>query len=272
MDDLYQQIKLFFAQSPEEKMKVAVDENFRGYTPLNEETLDPKVQKQGDTKEGYYIGRHVDPDSEEAKLPLHGPNQFPDLQVLPEFQKITVAYFDAMSKLAYDVAQVFGQAVGAPDGFFAQPGVLDKPMAALRLLHYAAEKSDLDRGIFGAGAHTDYGLITLLSTDENAGLEIEYQNEWVPVPVRRDAFIVNIGDMAERWTNDRCRSTKHRVVNRLGVERYSVPFFYEPNFTCQVQVFPSCLTQDQPVPKYPVTTSGEHLMSKYRQTHADFAL
>lgn len=142
-------------------------------------------------------------------------------------------------------------------------------MAALRLLRYGAVKSDIQSGVFGAGAHTDYGLITLLSTDENPGLQIFLQGEWIDVPPRADAFIVNIGDMGERWTNGVFQSTRHRVVNLTGKERYSVPFFYEPNYSCSVACFPSCVSASNPA-KYAPTTSGEHLVEMYRQTHAAF--
>ena len=161
-------------------------------------------------------------------------------------------------------------------------------MAALRLLHYAPQKSDVENGVFGAGAHTDYGmqqvhqyacrwiydvvivgLLTLLSTDDNPGLEIFYEGHWHSVPVRKDAFVVNIGDMTERWTNGLFRSTRHRVVNKSGTERFSAPFFYEPNFDCLVKVFQSCVSEDHPS-RYPPTTSGQHLLDKYRKTHADF--
>lgn len=142
-------------------------------------------------------------------------------------------------------------------------------MAALRLLRYGPVESDTTKGVFGAGAHTDYGLITLLSTDENAGLQIFYQGEWIDVPPRSDAFIVNIGDMGERWTNGVFQSTRHRVINKNGKERYSVPFFYEPNFPCKVECFPSCVSESNPA-KYAPTSSGEHLVEMYRQTHAAF--
>lgn len=142
-------------------------------------------------------------------------------------------------------------------------------MAALRLLRYGAVKSDTAKGVFGAGAHTDYGLITLLSTDANSGLQILHDGEWIDVPPRADAYVVNIGDMAERFTNGKFKSTLHRVVNVSGLERFSVPFFYEPNFTCAVAPFPSCLAPGEE-PKFPPTTSGEHLVDMYRQTHAAF--
>ena len=110
------------------------------------------------------------------------------------------------------------------------------------------------------------GLLTLLSTDEQGGLEIKYDGKWHRVPVRTDAFVINLGDMAERWTNGHFRSTLHRVVNVNGKDRYSIPFFYDPNFHCKVQALPSCTT----APLYEPTTSGEHLLEKYRQTHATF--
>uniref|UniRef100_K3WQT0 Fe2OG dioxygenase domain-containing protein n=1 Tax=Globisporangium ultimum (strain ATCC 200006 / CBS 805.95 / DAOM BR144) TaxID=431595 RepID=K3WQT0_GLOUD len=268
LSQVYAEMANFFHQPAEEKQKVLANEYMRGYTIMNEETLDPDVQTQGDTKEGYYICRHVDLGSDEMKYPLHGPNLFPDGAKFPTFKKTTEAYHAAMCNLGFRVAQVFAEAAGAKGAFDAE-GMFDKPMAALRLLRYGAVKSDIQSGVFGAGAHTDYGLITLLSTDENPGLQIFYKGEWIDVPPRADAYIVNIGDMGERWTNGVFQSTRHRVVNITGKERYSVPFFYEPNYTCTVECFPSCVSESNPA-KYPPTTSGEHLVEMYRQTHAAF--
>ncbi|KAF1314393.1 Gibberellin 2-beta-dioxygenase, partial [Globisporangium splendens] len=289
LSQVYAEMANFFHQPAEEKQKVLANEYMRGYTLMNEETLDPDVQTQGteraawgilcDTKEGYYICRHVDLGSDEMKYPLHGPNLFPDEAKFPTFKKTTEAYHAAMCKLGFRVAQVFAEAAGAKGSFDAE-GMFDnvdcfasllsiRPMAALRLLRYGAVKSDIQSGVFGAGAHTDYGLITLLSTDENPGLQIFCEGEWIDVPPRADAYIVNIGDMGERWTNGVFQSTRHRVVNITGKERYSVPFFYEPNYTCTVECFPSCVSESNPA-KYPPTTSGEHLVEMYRQTHAAF--
>lgn len=265
---VYAEMAQFFSQPLEEKQKVLANKYMRGYTLMNEETLDPAKQTVGDTKEGYYICRHVPLDSEEMALPLHGPNLFPDAAKFPTFQPTMEKYHAVMCELGFRVAQLFAEAAGAK-GQFDGPGMFDKPMAALRLLHYAPEKSDVDKGVFGAGAHTDYGLITLLSTDSTGGLQICHEGEWIDVPPREDAFVVNIGDMAERFTNGAFKSTLHRVVNQSGKERYSVPFFYEPNFTCQVECFPSCVTEANP-PKYKPTTSGQHLVDMYKQTHASF--
>ncbi|KAG6572739.1 gibberellin 2-beta-dioxygenase [Phytophthora cinnamomi] len=159
------------------------------------------------------------------QLPLHGPNVFPDASAFPTFRATMETYHAAMCALGFGVAQLFAEAAGHK-GRFDGPGMFDKPMAALRLLHYAPEKSD-----------------------------IRHDGQWVDVPSRADAFVVNIGDMAERFTNGRFRSTLHRVVNTSGQERYSVPFFDEPNFMCVVECFPSSVSAENPA-KYPPTTTA----------------
>ncbi|KAJ0406732.1 hypothetical protein P43SY_004557 [Pythium insidiosum] len=264
LDAVYAEMAFFFRQPMEEKRKVLANKYMRGYTLMNEETLDPARQTQGDTKEGYYICRHVDEDSEEMKYPLHGPNVFPDPIKYPTFQGVMERYHREMSTLGFRVARLFAEAAGAP-GAFDDEGMFDRPMAALRLLHYDAVKSDIDRGVFGAGAHTDYGLITLLSTDDNPGLQIWHEGRWIDVPPRQDAFIVNIGDMGERWTNGRFRSTRHRVVNVTGAERFSVPFFYEPNFTCRVECFPSCSIKELMAAE----TKASKIISEARQERGE---
>lgn len=142
-------------------------------------------------------------------------------------------------------------------------------MRSIRLLHYANEKSSPDKGVYACGAHSDYGMITLLLTDDQPGLQINFQNEWIDVPPRPDAFIVNLGDMLERWSNGLFQSTMHRVLTSGEKERYSIPFFYEPNFDAEVKCLPTCCSPENP-PKYPPITSGQHLLNKYKETHADF--
>jgi isopenicillin N synthase-like dioxygenase len=146
----------------------------------------------------------------------------------------------------------------------------NEPMAALRLLHYASVQSRPEDGIFAAGAHSDYGMLTLLLTDEHRGLQVQTkQGEWIDISPRKGAFIVNLGDMLERWSNGLFRSTQHRVLTAGDAERYSIPFFYEPNFDTQVECLAVCCSVENP-PKYPPTTSGRYLLDKYKETHADF--
>ncbi|ETV94475.1 hypothetical protein, variant 1 [Aphanomyces invadans] len=265
---VYDQMKQFFHLPETEKQKARADKNMRGWAPMYEETLDPLHQSKGDTKEAYHVCRPSLPD--EVHLPLHDTeNVFPDPQTLPQFKSITTAYFDAMSALGLHVAHLFADAAGSP-GFFQPPGMFDRPMAVLRMLRYNAERSDVEQGVIGAGAHCDYGLLTLLSTDTEPGLQIRHQGAWVDVPYVENAFIVNVGDLAERWTNGLFKSTEHRVVNMTGNERYSIPFFFEPNFNCKVACIPSCVTPKRPA-KYPEILAGENLLQKYRDTHASYA-
>lgn len=122
---VYAQMALFFHQPLEEKRKVLANEYMRGYTLMNEETLDPAAQTTGDTKEGYYICRHVDLGSDEMKLPLHGPNLFPDAKDFPDFQRVMEQYHARMCDLGFQVARVFAEAAGAK-GFFDADGMFDK--------------------------------------------------------------------------------------------------------------------------------------------------
>ncbi len=258
--------RAFFSLPEAEKEKVRVNERSKGFTTFGEETLDPQNQKVGGTKEGYYIGRQVEDGDPELKTnPLVGDNQWPSEQAIPGWRETMLSYHAAMSKLGLRVVRLLASSLNLPPNFFDSD--FTKPMATLRLLHYNDQTSDPNRGVFAAGAHSDYGMITLLLTDHVPGLQIKsHDNVWTPVPPRKGAFIVNLGDMLERWTNDRYRSTVHRVVNATGEERYSIPFFYEPNFDCVVSCIDSCGKA-----KYPPITSGQHLLEKYAQTHAHCA-
>ena len=205
--------------------------NNRGWTPLGEETLDPARQSRGDTKEGYYIGREVAAGSAEAALPLHGPNVWPPDALLPGWRATMERYAAACRELGMRLTRLLARALHLEPGFFDAPGRFDKPQYFLRLLRYSAEASAPAEGVFGAGAHCDYGMWTLLATDDNPGLQIQPRvggadGPWLDVPPRRGAFIVNLGDMLERWTNGVCLSTRHRVVNAAGRQRLSMPFFF----------------------------------------------
>jgi isopenicillin N synthase-like dioxygenase len=166
---------------------------------------------------------------------------WPPEALLPGWRAVMQAYFDACAALGMRLTRLLGDALGTPAGFFDEPGRFDAPQLFLRLLRYAPEASAPGEGVFGAGAHTDYGMITLLATDEHAGLQIQPRagaddandaaddgaGAWYDVAPRRGAFIVNLGDMLERWTNGAFRSTRHRVVTRPhGQQRFSIPFFF----------------------------------------------
>jgi isopenicillin N synthase-like dioxygenase len=287
LEEVMEASKRLFDLPLNEKLALQDKELTRGYTPMEEETLDPENQpERGDTKEGYYLGLDV-PKSNKLYNPakLSGPNVWPSPEISPawdaaacqKWKDIMSKYFDMVTDLGLQVVRLLALAIGVPEDYFDSS--FEAPMAALRLLHYSPEPSAPKNGLFACGAHSDYGMITLLLTDQNKGLQIFTKSgEWIDVPPKRGHFIVNLGDMLERWTNGLFLSTRHRVLipdDAQRSERYSIPFFFEPNFDTVVQCLEVCCkdprTGERMPPKYPPTTSGQHLLDKYSQTHADFS-
>lgn len=272
-ESVYDQARKFFALPYDEKAKVHAAKNphNRGWNPMGEETLDVKKQTEGDTKEGYYIGREIGPEHKLSGVPLHGPNVWPDDEKLPGWKGTMEAYFEHMEALGHRLLKLIAKSLELETNYFDDK--FNEPLILLRLLHYSATKSCVNaegKGVYACGAHTDYGMLTLLSTDSVPGLQIQTKSgEWIDVPPRKDALIVNLGDMLERWTNGRYRSTLHRVLNLTGQERYSIPFFFEPNFHTVVECFPSCCSESNPA-KYPPKKYGQHILDKYAETHAEF--
>ena len=277
LDDVMAQSKALFDLPLESKLQVRDVILNRGYTAFEEETLDPSTQSKGDTKEGFYIGQHVPKDSPEYNpAKLKGPQPWPTAETCGNnafdcatFQSTMETYLKETAHVAFRLVQLLALAIGVDDEHYFDAAFED-PFAVIRLLHYAKEKSQPEEGVYACGAHSDYGMVTLLLTDENPGLQIyTQQGEWVDVPPRPHAFVVNLGDMLERWTNGMFRSTRHRVLTNADSERYSIPFFYEPSFDTQVTCLDVCCSEDNP-PKWPPTTSGQHLLDKYKETHAEF--
>lgn len=258
-----------FALSQTEKESLSDKTMSRGYTSMQEETLDPAVQTEGDTKEGYYIGRDIrttDPRYDPKKL--RGPNQWPSPETLPDFRSVMEEYHNKVSKVAFRLVQLLAMSLGLEETHFDKD--FAEPVATLRLLHYDKRQSEPEKGVYACGAHSDYGIATLLLTDEHPGLQIFHKGGWIDVPPRLYSFVVNLGDMLQVWTNGKYKSTLHRVLTSSDYERYSIPFFYDPVFETVVECLPTCTDENNP-PKYPPTTAGQHLVSKYEETHADFA-
>lgn len=259
IDAVYAQAKRFFDLPEGVKQRIAIEHSpcHRGWFRLGGENLDPAKQADGDFKEGLKIGRDLPLTHERvvAGLPLHGPNQWPDL---PGWRAVMQDYYDTMVELGHLVLGGFALALGLGEEFF-EPW-LGITMTTLGPLHYPPQTGRITAQKIGAGAHTDYGCLTLLHQDASGGLQVRRRDGvWIDAPPVPGSFVVNIGDMMERWTNGVFCSTPHRVVNVSGQDRYSLPFFFDPDFYAPVECLPTCLAPGE-VAKYAPTTAGQHLL------------
>lgn len=268
IDDVFQEAAAFFALSIEQKAEVdkANSKANRGYEPLQGQTLEPGAPP--DLKEGYYIGPEHSPDDPRVLAGMfnHGANQWPVRR--PNFRTVMQDYLEMMLDLSARMMLGIALSLDLSEDYFAH--YCSDVMATVRLLHYPPQPAQARPGQKGAGAHTDFGGLTLLRQDNVGGLQVWNQAEevWMhadPVPA---TYVVNLGDMIARWTNGRYRSTVHRVVNASGRERYSVPFFYTGNYAHKVECIPTCLAPGE-TPKYPPVTVEAHMREMYRKTYKD---
>lgn len=180
------------------------------------------------------------------------------------------AYYGAMEDLARRLMRVFAVALDLDEDYF-EP-FIGHPISALRALNYPEPVAPPLPGQLRAGAHSDYGSLTILLPEAaQGGLEIlAPDGGWRPVPPVPGAFVINIGDLMARWTNDRWVSTLHRVVNpppdaKGSVRRQSLAFFHQPDWTAEIACLPGCLGPNE-APRHPPVRSGPYLMAKFQAT------
>ena len=138
------------------------------------------------------------------------------------------------------------------------------PICTLRLLHHPPRSDRATDRDFGAGAHSDWGALTILAQDDVGSLEVlDRRGTWIEVPPRDDAFVVNVGDLLALWTNDRYTSTMHRVHGVTDRDRYSVACFFDLDPEARIECLPTCATPTRP-PIYAPMTAGDHLLERYR--------
>ena len=255
----------FFAQPETEKRKAlySAATGNRGFIPMKGESLDPG--KPADVKEAFNIGLDLAANDPEilAGTKFRAVNLWPER---PEFRSTMLAYFNAVWALGRTLHRAFAMEMGVEPDFFEDK--LDRPLATLRLLHYPPQPDALEADQLGAGAHTDYGCVTILATDQVGGLEVRTRDgEWVAAPYIEGAYVCNIGDCLMRWTNDTYVSTPHRVVSPPGRERYSIAFFLDPNPDALVECLPTCRDENGGA-KYPPITGADYLESRLNPTYA----
>lgn len=254
----------FFALAPQEKAKVGAP--YAGYPygwlgPLAEALAKSKgVDTPPDLKESFNGGPLSVPDGiadPDAHAFCYQPTLYPDL---PGFRAAWDTYYQAMNDLAARVMKAFAEALDLPRDYF--DAFIQNPISALRALNYPATTGAPEEGQQRAGAHTDYGSLTILLPQAGSrGLEIlTPAGEWAEVIAPEGAYVINIGDLMARWTADRWVSTLHRVVAHPGQpQRQSLAYFHQPDWEAEIAPLDGS-------DAYPVVKSGPYLMSKFKST------
>ncbi len=258
----FEAIKQFFDHPIEDKNRYHIRHSHphqRGYVPVFEENLGDG--KEIDQKESFDLGIDLAADHPDvlAGKPFAAPNVWPDT---PGFQSAIGDYHQEMLRLGHQLVRLTAIGLGLEEDYF--DGAMREPVANLRLLHYPASEKVFDA--FGCGPHSDYGFMTILAQDDVGGLEVEGINgAWIPVPPVPGAFVVNLGDLLTRWTGGLYRARRHRVADTAGQERYSIPFFLDPNVDAMIDVVPTCrdLIQGDVLP--PIS-AGVYLQSRFDDT------
>jgi isopenicillin N synthase-like dioxygenase len=222
----------FFDQDLATKMEIRMERGgraWRGYFPVGGELTSGKP----DMKEGLYFGAELADDHPMVKrgTPLFGANLFP--ASVPELKETVLDYMAEMTRLGHALMSGIALSLGLDAGYFADRYTAD-PLVLFRIFNYPGDPA-ADESRWGVGEHTDYGLLTILKQDETGGLQVKSKSRWIPSPPIPGAFLCNIGDMLDRMTGGRFRSTPHRVQNVTKRDRLSWPFFFDPNFNAEIR-------------------------------------
>src|SRR5471032_867297 len=269
-----QEVARRFYDSPaaQKESARAVRHKTRGYTPLGDHSLSYSMKGEGerppaDLFERYRIGPFDFADDEYHRSRRDGafaPDVWPEF--LPEFRAVLSDYYRTMSLLSRDLMRVFALTLKLEELWFDEK--IDKEMSSLCLNHYPAPSGPPLPGQLRAGAHTDYGTLTVVApTGEPGGLQVRVRGGgWEDVFVAPGTFVVNIGDMMAQWTNDRWVSTLHRVANpplesAVPTRRLSLVHFHQPNPDALVECISTCRDAEHP-PRYAPVNAGDYISRK----------
>ena len=256
--------RAFFARPLEEKLELHFEkaQKQRGYIPLRAESTDPNAV--GDEKEALDFTYPIPPEgvSDAVAHRMYGENLWP--RTLPGFRPAIESYLDEMIRLGRRLFECIAESLELPPNYFHDK--TDRPIAQLRLLHYPPQER-VDERYLGIGAHCDYECFTILDPGDVGGLQIQGgAGEWTDVTPIPDTFVVNLGEMLARWTNDLFAATPHRVINRTGRERYTIPFFFGTNYDTMIECLPSCRSPERP-PRYQAIQAGDYLAKRLNEIY-----
>lgn len=271
VDGLTHAMDDFFAQSLDEKRSLTPPRPSinRGYTAPGSERLSYSlgVDSPADLFEAFNVGasRH---DFPHLELPGddYAPNLWPASASVPSFRSGVDGWFAAVSSFAHRMTSILARALAVDAEFFE--AFTDHSIDVLRMVNYAMEPgTEIESGQLGMGAHTDYGIVTVLWADPVPGLQIlDHDGVWHDVTPGPGALLINLGDLLARWTNDRYVSTMHRVIppvddNGRSLRRRSAAFFHDGNADAVISTIESC-RDDTGATEYDDVTVAEHLAQK----------
>jgi isopenicillin N synthase-like dioxygenase len=275
-DRLLQLSREFFASDEAQKMRIHMARGgraWRGYFPVGGEL----TSGQPDLKEGLYFGTELGDDDPRVRagVPMHGRNLFPDA---PLFRATVLDYMSALEAAGQQVLSLLAEGLRLDADYFRRRYTND-PTVLFRIFRYPPD--DPARAGWGVGAHTDYGLLTLLQQDAVGGLQVLNRDRWLDVPPLADSLVCNVGDMLERLTNGRYLSALHRAKNLTAGERLSMVLFLDPAFDARLEPLPGVVADcaqphtnvrwDRIDPHALRGTYGEYLLSKVSKVFPELA-
>lgn len=277
VDDAFAAATAFYdlPQAEKDRWRPANGASPRGYHAIETKNLAKTLgyDNPPDLREQFYIGPLVDRSGSVAHIPeagpLYGPNIWPDVPAA--YRSAMSRYYQVMEALGRSLMHVFATALDVDETFFDDK--IDRHFSTLPANHYPAPIGDPKPGQIRCGEHSDFGSLTILAlNDAPGGLQVKTpEGLWIDVTAERGQFIVNIGDMMQRWTNDRWVSTLHRVVNppadrRTESRRLSIGYFLHPNYDAEITCLPGCVGPDRPARHGPIPAGA--LMRQKLQARA----
>ncbi len=263
----------FHALPLAQKLALRLNDNNIGYLPMNASVQGASTVHKAtrpNQNESFFISHDRAPDHPDviAGKPLRGRNQWP--AALPEIRADMMAYFAALGAMCDRMLPPFAVALGMPQDFFA-PYFADEAHATARFLHYPPQAT-VEADLFGQGPHTDNSFMTALARTEVPGLAVRLPpngpsgGEWFAPPLIPGTFLINLGNMMRRWSNDRFLSTPHGVLNDSGTDRYSIAYFHSPNPDRVIDCLPSCVGPGNPA-RYPPAVYRDLVLEFYRANY-----
>jgi isopenicillin N synthase-like dioxygenase len=258
----------FHAMSLDEKLALRINENNIGYLAPNQSIQGASTVHKAtrpNYNESFFISHDRGPDHPDvlAGTPLRGRNQWPEGHEQMRTKMLT--YFKTLERMGERMLPVLSRALGMPADHF-RPFFENEAHVNLRFLHYPPQESD-DPEQFGQGPHTDNSFVTILARMDVPGLAVRLPSgEWLAPPLIPGTFLVNLGNIMKRWSNDRFLSTPHGVLNDSGTNRYSIAFFYSPNVSSTIECLPSCTSAEDP-PHYPPAVYRDLVLDFYNANY-----